>query len=39
VGLDELGIDAVSLARSVMDRYRTECESIEGALRKVRGVS
>lgn len=39
VGLDELGIDAVSLARSVMDRYRTECESIEWALRKVRGVS
>lgn len=38
IGLEELGIDAEGFARLVMDRYRAECESIEIALRKVRGV-
>jgi hypothetical protein len=38
IGLEELGIDPVKLARSVLERYSAECESIELALRKVRGV-
>lgn len=39
VGLGELGIDTKTYALSVLERYRGECESIELALRKVRGVS
>jgi hypothetical protein len=38
IGLKELGVEPEKLARSVLARYRTECESIEIALRKVRGV-
>ena len=38
VGLEELGIDPAGLARAVLERYGTECRSIEIALRKVRGV-
>ena len=38
VGLEELGIDPVGLARVVLARYEKECRSIEIALRKVRGV-
>jgi len=38
VGLDELGLEAEVYARAVMERYRDEIESVEVALRKVRGV-
>jgi hypothetical protein len=38
VGLAELGIETAPFALSVLERYRLECESIELALRKVRGV-
>ena len=38
VGLGELGVDPMRLARSVLERYRMECRSIEIAVRKVRGV-
>jgi hypothetical protein len=38
VGLAELGIDAKPFALSVLERYRGECEAIELAMRKVRGV-
>jgi hypothetical protein len=38
VGLEELGIDPVELARAALERYGEECRSIELALRKVRGV-
>ena len=36
-GLEEFGIDPRETALSVLDRYRDECESIELAVRKVRG--
>lgn len=39
IGLAELGVDARSFALALLDRYAAECESIERALRKVRGVS
>jgi hypothetical protein len=39
IGLEELGIDAKSFALAVIERYARECESIELALRKVRGVA
>jgi hypothetical protein len=38
IGLEELGIEPSRFARTLMDRYRSECGSIEFALRKVRGV-
>jgi len=38
VGLDELGVDAGVFAARAMDTYARECESIDRALRKVRGV-
>jgi hypothetical protein len=38
IGLAELGIEAEPFARSVLERYRDECRSIELAMRKVRGV-
>lgn len=38
IGLEELGIEPSRFARTLMDRYRRECASIELALRKVRGV-
>jgi hypothetical protein len=38
VGLDELGVDPRELAERAMAVYRSECESIGRALRKVRGV-
>ena len=39
VGLKKFGIDAKPFALVVLQRYERECESIERALRKVRGVS
>ena len=39
VGLEELGVDPSGLARAVLERYGSECRSIETALRKVRGVT
>jgi hypothetical protein len=38
VGLDELGVDAKRFANEVLSRYRRELESVELAMRKVRGV-
>ncbi len=38
VGLEELDIDPVDLAKATLGRYAEECRSIELALRKVRGV-
>jgi hypothetical protein len=38
IGLEELGIDHVELAETVLERYRDECSSVEIAIRKVRGV-
>ena len=38
VGLEELGVEPEGFARTLLDRYSTECRSIEFALRKVRGV-
>lgn len=38
VGLEELGVDPRELAERAMAVYARECESIERALRKVRGV-
>lgn len=37
-GLDHLGVDPVEFAGRVLARYTQECESVELALRKVRGV-
>ncbi len=39
VGLEELDVDPAGLARAVLERYGSECRSIERALRKVRGVT
>jgi hypothetical protein len=39
IGLGELGVDGKSFAVAVLERYARECESIELALRKVRGVT
>jgi hypothetical protein len=39
IGLEELAVEARSLGSAVLERYAHECESIERALRKVRGVS
>ena len=39
IGLEDLGLEAKSFALAVLERYARECESIEFALRKVRGVS
>ena len=36
-GLAEFGIDPQGTALSVLDRYRQECETVEMAVRKVRG--
>jgi len=36
-GLEEFGVDPRETALSVLDRYRDECETIELAVRKVRG--
>jgi hypothetical protein len=38
VGIDELGVDVKQFADEVLSRYGRELESIELALRKVRGV-
>jgi len=38
IGLEELGVEPEGFARALLDRYSTECRSIEIALRKVRGV-
>jgi hypothetical protein len=38
-GLKKLDIDAKRFGLAVLARYASECESIERALRKVRGVS
>ena len=38
VGLEELGVEPEGFARALLDRYSTECRSIELALRKVGGV-
>ncbi len=38
VGLRELGISPRAFAESVLDAYSSECEDIEYAMRKVRGV-
>jgi hypothetical protein len=38
VGLAELGVGAAELAERVLAAYARECESIERAIRKVRGV-
>ncbi len=37
-GLGEFGVDPWKLARMVLDAYKYECESVELAVRKVRGV-
>jgi len=39
VGLKKFDIDAKRFGLAVLERYERECESIERALRKVRGVS
>jgi hypothetical protein len=39
IGLPELGIEAKPFALEALARYRGECEAIELALRKVRGVA
>jgi hypothetical protein len=39
VGLKKFGVDPKTFGVSVLDRYERECESIERAIRKVRGVS
>jgi len=39
VGLKKFDIDAKEFGFAVLERYERECESIERALRKVRGVS
>ena len=39
VGLKKFGVDPKQFGLAVLDRYARECESIERALRKVRGVS
>jgi hypothetical protein len=39
VGLNKFDIDAKRFGLAVLERYRHECVSLEGALRKVRGVS
>lgn len=39
VGLKKFDVDPKKFALAVLDRYASECESIERALRKVRGVS
>ena len=39
VGLKKFGLEAKVLGLAVLERYARECESIELALRKVRGVS
>jgi hypothetical protein len=39
VGLKKFDIDAKAFGLAVLERYARECESIERALRKVRGVS
>lgn len=39
VGLKKFDVDAKRFGLAVLERYQRECESIEGALRKVRGVS
>lgn len=38
VGLNEFKVSPAELAGRVLDAYRAECESIELAVRKVRGV-
>lgn len=38
IGLSEIGVDPRVLAECAMETYALECESIEQALRKVRGV-
>lgn len=38
IGLEEIGMKAEPFARKVLDCYSRECESVELALRKVRGV-
>lgn len=38
VGLSELGVDPDEYAQRVLDAYAEECQSVERALRKVRGV-
>jgi hypothetical protein len=39
VGLKKFDVEAKQFGLAVLDRYARECESIERALRKVRGVS
>ena len=39
VGLNKFDIDPKQFGLAVLDRYKRECESIERAIRKVRGVS
>jgi len=39
IGLKKFGIDTKRFGLAVLERYTLECESIERALRKVRGVS
>ncbi len=39
IGLPELGIEVKPFALEALQRYRLECEAIELALRKVRGVA
>ena len=39
VGLKKFDIDPKKFGESILDRYERECESIERAIRKVRGVS
>jgi hypothetical protein len=38
VGLEEIGVETERFAAAVLERYRTECISIDLAIRKVRGV-
>jgi hypothetical protein len=39
VGLKKFDIDPKRFGAAVLDRYERECESLERAIRKVRGVS
>lgn len=39
IGLGDLGVEVKSFAVAVLEQYACECESIERALRKVRGTA
>ena len=38
IGLAEIGVDDLTFTSTLLERYAGECESIDNAIRKVRGV-